>query len=244
MIAADAPAGVTLAAAVASMVPVHPWRLIVCDVDSTLIAGEVIEMLADRAGHLAEVAAITEAAMRGDLDFGESLRRRVALLAGLDEVVLSEIGAGLRLTPGARELMDTAARAGLRRGIVSGGFSQVTRYLVDDLGLDFSAANTLQVEDGKLTGRLVGPVIDRAGKAAALRSFAEASGVPMTATVAIGDGANDIDMLAAAGFSIAFNAKSVVTAHADAIVDGPSLAPVIGLLGLPGRDRVANTQSS
>lgn len=215
------------------MIPVYPWRLIVCDVDSTLIDGEVIEMLAERAGHLEEVTAITAAAMRGDINFVDSLYQRVGLLRGLDARVLDEVGSQLKLTPGARELMDAAARAGMKRGIVSGGFEQITRYLVDDLELDFAMANTLDISNGVLTGHLHGVIIDRQLKAAGLRKFAADEGVPMAATVAVGDGANDIDMLSAAGFAIAFNAKSALTPYADATVDGPSLLPVIGLLGLP-----------
>jgi phosphoserine phosphatase len=208
------------------------WRLLVCDVDSTLITGEVIEMLADRAGHRAEVERVTAAAMRGELDFEASLRRRVALLTGLDAAVFAEVAAEIRLTPGARTLMTTLQRRGVRRGIVSGGFTQVTRYLVEDLALDFAAANTLEVVDGVLTGVLVGPIVDRAGKAAALRRFAAECAVPLDRTVAIGDGANDIDMLDAAGFSIAFNAKPVVQQHASAVLTGPSLEPVLAMLGM------------
>lgn len=208
------------------------YRLLVCDVDSTLITGEVIEMLADHAGHRAEVADITAAAMRGEWDFEESLRRRVALLRGLDASVLDEVGRSLVLTPGARLLMDAARRHGWSRGIVSGGFTQVTRYLVEELDLDYSAANTLEIEAGVLTGGLIEPIVDRAGKAASLREFAGRFGIPLSETVAIGDGANDIDMLQAAGFGIAFHAKPIVGEHADYALDGPSLAPAVALLGL------------
>lgn len=203
----------------------------VSDVDSTLISGEVIEMLAGHVGHLDEVERITAAAMAGELDFEASLRQRVALLAGLDAAVLDEVGANLRLMPGARTVIDTLHRRGVRCGIVSGGFTQVTRYLVDDLRLDFAAANTLEVSGGKLTGRLTGPVLDRAGKAAALRRFATEAGVPLERTVAVGDGANDIDMMQTAGFSVAFNAKPLVQRYATAVLDGPTLQPLLGLLG-------------
>ncbi len=189
-------------------------------------------MLADRAGHLAEVERVTAAAMRGELDFETSLRQRVALLAGLDTAVFAEVAAEIRLTPGARTLLATLQRRGVRCGIVSGGFTQVTQFLVDDLALDFAAANTLEVADGVLTGRLVGPIVDRAGKAAALRRFAAECAVPLDRTVAIGDGANDIDMLDAAGFSIAFNAKPVVQQHASAVLNGPSLEPILTMLGM------------
>jgi phosphoserine phosphatase len=212
-------------------------RLIVFDVDSTLITGEVIEMLAERTGHLAEVEQVTAAAMRGELDFEAALRRRVSLLAGLDAGVLDEVAAGLQLTPGARTTVRTLRRLGFRCGIVSGGFTQVTRHLVGTLSLDFSAANTLEVEDGRLTGRLVGPVVDRAGKAAALVRFAAESGVPLSQTVAVGDGANDIDMLSTAGLGIAFNAKPAVVEHADTALNQPFLDPVLFILGIT-RDEV------
>jgi len=182
-------------------------RLIVFDVDSTLIQGEVIEMLAERAGAGAAVAAITDAAMRGDLDFAESLHRRVATLEGLPADVLDEVAREIELTPGARTTIRTLRRLGYHCGVVSGGFRQVIDPLAHELMLDFVAANELEIIDGKLTGRVVGPVIDRAGKARALRDFATQAGVPMEQTVAVGDGANDIDMLAAAGLGVAFNAK-------------------------------------
>ena len=182
-------------------------RLIVMDVDSTLIQGEVIEMLAAHAGCEAEVHRVTEAAMRGDIDFTQSLTERVALLAGLDASALDRVYEELELAPGARTTVRVLKRLGYRFAMVSGGFSQLTDRLAEDLGIDFSVANELEIVDGKLTGRVVGPVIDRAAKAAALRTFAQRSGVPENATIAIGDGANDLDMLNAAGLGIAFNAK-------------------------------------
>jgi phosphoserine phosphatase len=212
-------------------------RLIVFDVDSTLITGEVIEMLAERTGALAEVERITSAAMRGELDFAQSLRARVAMLEGLDAAVLDEVGRHLELTPGARTTIRTLKRVGYRCGIVSGGFSQVTRHLVADLELDFAAANELEVVGGKLTGRVVGDIVDRPGKARALARFALESGVAMNQTVAVGDGANDIDMLTAAGLGIAFNAKPVVAEHADATLNQPFLDPVLFILGI-SRDEV------
>ncbi len=212
-------------------------RLVVMDVDSTLIAGEVIDLLAARAGCAEQVAKVTAAAMRGDLDFATSLRERVALLGGLPESVLSDVRRDLRLAPGARTLVRTLRRLGYRCAIVSGGFTQITDYLVAELGLDYSAANTLEVSGGKLTGRLAGPVIDRAGKAAALRRFAGEAGVPLSQTVAIGDGANDLDMIAAAGLGVAFNAKPVVREAADASVSVPYLDTVLYLLGVT-RDEV------
>ena len=210
----------------------HGMRLIVMDVDSTLVQGEVIEMLAEHAGCLEEVKRVTEEAMRGDLDFEESLRARVELLEGLDAGALDKVYDGLVLTPGARTLVRTLKRLGYRFAIVSGGFSQVTDRLAEDLGIDFAAANELEVVDGRLTGRIVGAVIDRAGKADALRRFAAEAGVSEAATVAVGDGANDLDMLGAAGLGIAFNAKPVVQKSADTSVNVPYLDAVIYLLGI------------
>ncbi|MCW2567828.1 MAG: phosphoserine phosphatase SerB [Mycobacterium sp.] len=211
-------------------------RLIVFDVDSTLITGEVIEMLAAHAGCEAEVARVTEEAMRGDLDFAASLRARVALLAGLDASVLADVRAAVELTPGARTLVRTLKRTGYRCGIVSGGFTQVTDHLVELLDLDFSAANTLEVVDGRLTGRVVGEIVDRQGKAVALRRFADAAGVPLSQTVAVGDGANDIDMLATAGLGIAFNAKPALRAVADTALNQPYLDAVLFFLGISRDD--------
>ena len=207
-------------------------RLVVMDVDSTLIQGEVIEMLAARAGVEAEVRRITEAAMRGELDFRESLRSRVALLEGLPVSVLDEVRREVQLAPGARTLVRTLKRLDHRFAIVSGGFSQITDGIAADLGIDFSAANTLEVRDGRLTGRLFGDVVDRAGKAVALERFAREAGVPLAQTVAIGDGANDLDMLAKAGLGIAFNAKPVVRQAADAAVNVPFLDTILYLLGI------------
>ena len=210
----------------------HGMRLVVMDVDSTLVQGEVIEKLAEHAGCLTEVTAVTEAAMRGELDFEQSLRRRVALLEGLDASVLDDVHAALALTPGARTLVRTLKRLGYRFAIVSGGFTHVTDRLQEDLGIDYAAANELEVVDGRLTGGLVGPVLDRAGKADALRRFAAEAGVGLAATVAVGDGANDLDMLGAAGLGIAFNAKPVVQRAADTTVNVPFLDAVLYLLGI------------
>jgi len=210
----------------------HGMRLIVMDVDSTLVQGEVIEMLAEHAGCLDEVARVTAAAMRGELDFEESLRRRVALLEGLDAAALDKVYEELVLAPGARTMVRTLKRLGYRFAIVSGGFTQVTDRIAADLGIDFAAANELEVVDGRLTGRIVGAVVDRAGKAEALRRFAEEVGVTPAATVAIGDGANDLDMLAAAGLGVAFNAKPVVQQAADTAVNVPYLDAIMYLLGI------------
>ncbi|MGN7781196.1 phosphoserine phosphatase SerB [Mycolicibacterium sp. 22603] len=207
-------------------------RLIVFDVDSTLIQGEVIEMLASHAGAEAAVAEVTEAAMRGELDFAESLHKRVATLAGLPAEVLDDVAEQIELTPGARTTIRTLRRLGYHCGIVSGGFRQVIDPLAHELKLDFVAANELEIVDGKLTGRVVGTVIDRPGKAKALRDFADQAGVPMAQTVAVGDGANDIDMLSAAGLGVAFNAKPALREVADASLSHPYLDTVLFLLGV------------
>jgi len=207
-------------------------RLIVFDVDSTLIQQEVIEMLAARAGTLDAVAAITDAAMRGELDFAESLHQRVGTLAGLPAEMLDEVAEAVELTPGARTTIRTLRRLGYHVGVVSGGFRQVIEPLAHELMLDFVAANELEIVDGKLTGRVVGQIVDRAGKAKALRDFAHQVGVPMAQTVAVGDGANDIDMLAAAGLGVAFNAKPALREVADASLSHPYLDTVLFLLGV------------
>ena len=212
-------------------------RLIVLDVDSTLVRGEVIDELAARAGRAAEVARITAAAMNGQLDFEESLRARVAVLEGLPAEVLDEVREALVLTPGARTLIRTLQRLGFRCGIVSGGFTQITGPLAEALGLDFAAANTLEVVDGKLTGGLVGEIVDRPGKARALARFAAQYGIPLEQTVAVGDGANDLDMLNTAGLGIAFNAKPFVREQAHTALNQPYLDAVLQVLGFT-RDEV------
>ncbi|MBM4590428.1 phosphoserine phosphatase SerB [Rhodococcus hoagii] len=207
-------------------------RLIVFDVDSTLVQGEVIEMLAARAGVEDEVRAVTEAAMRGEIDFAESLHQRVATLAGLDASVIDDVAADLQLTPGARTTIRTLRRLGYHCGVVSGGFRQVIEGLAHELELDFVQANTLEIVDGKLTGRVVGDIVDRAAKAVALRKFAADVGVPMEQTVAVGDGANDIDMLNAAGLGVAFNAKPALREVADTALSHPFLDAVLFVLGV------------
>jgi phosphoserine phosphatase len=212
-------------------------RLIVMDVDSTLIQDEVIDLLAARAGCADAVAKVTESAMRGDLDFAASLRERVALLAGLEASVLDTVRESLRLTPGARTLIRTLKRLGYKCGIVSGGFTTVIDPLAAELGIDYVAANTLEVSAGKLTGKVLDPVIDREGKTEALRRFAAAAGVPLSQTVAVGDGANDLGMIAAAGLGVAFNAKPVVRDAADTALNVPYLDAILYLLGI-SRDAV------
>jgi phosphoserine phosphatase len=211
-------------------------RLVVLDVDSTLIQDEAIDVLAERAGVGPQVASITARAMRGELDFAASLRERVALLRGLTDADLAQVRDGLRLTPGARTFVRTLRRLGFRVGVVSGGLTFVTARFEKELELDFAAANELEVVDGVVTGRLVGPILDRAGKAHALRQFAAQFGVPLSQTVAVGDGANDIDMLEEAGLGVAFNAKSALRDAADASVNLPYLDSVLFVLGISGED--------
>jgi phosphoserine phosphatase len=211
-------------------------RLIVMDVDSTLIRDEVIDLLAARAGRADEVAKVTSAAMRGELDFGASLRERVSLLAGLDASVLASVRDSLRLTAGARTLISTLSGLGYKFGLVSGGFTEVIGPLAAGLGIGYVAANSLEIVSGKLTGRVAGPVLDRAGKASALRRFAAEAGVPLSQTVAVGDGANDLDMISAAGLGIAFNAKPVVRDAADTSLSVPYLDAILYLLGISSDD--------
>ncbi len=223
--------GVDIAVQPASLLR-RAMRLIVMDVDSTLIQGEVIELLAAHSGQAVEVAEVTERAMRGELDFEESLRERVARLEGIPATALDQVYDALVLAPGARTLVRTLRRLGYRFALVSGGFSQITDRLAADLGIHYSRANTLEVVDGTLTGRIVGDVVDRAGKAQALRHFAEQVGVPLESVVAIGDGANDLDMLEIAGLGIAYNAKALVREAADTAVNVPYLDAIMYLLGI------------
>jgi phosphoserine phosphatase len=212
-------------------------RLVVLDVDSTLIRDEAIDVLAKRHGVSDRVGDITERAMAGELDFATSLRERVALLAGLSLATVESVRDELQLTAGARTFVRTLHRLGFHVGIVSGGFTVLTDRFVAELGLDFAAANELEILDGTVTGQILGAIIDRPGKAAALARFAEQFGVPMSQTVAVGDGANDIDMLAAAGLGIAFNAKSALRAAADTSVNQPYLDTVLFVLGI-SRDEI------
>ncbi|CAB4652829.1 unannotated protein [freshwater metagenome] len=212
-------------------------KLVQLDVDSTLITQEVIELLAAKAGVGEEVRSITESAMRGEIDFEQSLRARVHLLKGVPESVIAEVQAEIVLTPGARTLIKTLQRLGHTVSVVSGGFIQVIAPLIAELGITHFRANTLGINNGVLTGEVEGPVIDRAAKAIALCEFAELESISMAQTVAIGDGANDLDMIAAAGLGIAFNAKPVVKAAADSSVSAPYLDSVLYLLGIP-RDAI------
>lgn len=205
--------------------------LLVMDVDSTLITAEVIELLAEHAGTRAQVAEVTERAMRGELDFAASLRERVATLEGLPVSVLDDVRAAVELSEGARELVATVRERGGRVGLVSGGFIEIVGPLAEELGIDHVAANRLEVDGGRLTGRTTGPVVDRAAKELHLRRWADDDGVDLARVVAVGDGANDLDMLAAAGLGIAYCAKPVVQEQADAAVTFPRLDAVLGLLG-------------
>lgn len=210
----------------------HPTAqppLVVLDCDSTAIQDEVIELLADSAGTRDRVELVTERAMRGEIDFEQSLRQRVAMLAGLPEEVFEQTVARLRLTPGLLELIAAVHEQRGFVGIVSGGFHEVLDPLAREIGVDRWRANRLEVRDGRLTGALVGPVVDAAAKAAALLDWAKESGIPRAATVAIGDGANDLEMMRVAALSIAFNAKPIVREAAQVSIDG-DLALVIPLL--------------
>ncbi|MCI4657657.1 phosphoserine phosphatase SerB [Cryobacterium algoricola] len=213
----------------------RPTRfLVVLDSDSTLIENEVIELLADAAGSLELVAAVTDQAMRGEIDFAQSLRARVKTLAGLPESVFADVGLLVRPTPGVHELIAGLHAHGSRIGVVSGGFHEVLDPLAESLGIDHWRANRLEVADGHLTGNLVGPIIDATAKADTLQEWAAELGVGLPRTVAVGDGANDLKMMHVAGLGIAFNAKPLVRAQADVAIDICDLSQVLPLLGLRG----------
>lgn len=198
-------------------------KLLIMDVDSTLIKQEVIELLAAYAGREAEVAAVTERAMLGELDFAQSLHARVTALAGLPASVLDAVGRSIELSDGAEELVDAFLSAGHDVAAISGGFTQLLQPLAKRLKLTHARANLLEIDNGTLTGRVTGPVVDRAAKERALRQWAGNAAIPLERTIAVGDGANDIDMVAAAGFGVAFNAKPALRDVADAVVDLPFL---------------------
>ena len=207
-------------------------RLVQLDVDSTFIQQEAIELLAAKAGVLEQVAAITSSAMRGEIDFEESLRARVALLKGLPSSAIDQVREEITLTDGAAELVEALHAEGHSVALVSGGFLNIIEPMIKSLSIKYYRANELEIRDGVLTGGLIGSIVDRAGKATALREFAQASSVSLENTVAIGDGANDLDMMAIAGLSIAFNAKPVVAQAADLSINEPSLKSVLHLIGL------------
>ncbi|MFD5864160.1 phosphoserine phosphatase SerB [Agromyces sp. NPDC127015] len=208
--------------------------LVVLDADSTLIREEAIELLAETAGSLEHVAAVTERAMRGELDFAASLRERVATLAGVETAVFDEVRTRMTPTPGVEALIAGVHAAGGRVGVVSGGFHELLDPLAERLGLDFCRANRLAVVDGRLTGVVDGPIIDAEAKRLALEEWADRSAIPLGRTVAVGDGANDLRMLDRAALGVAFCAKPIVRAQADVAVDRPDLAQVLALLGLRG----------
>ena len=193
--------------------------LVVLDCDSTTIQEEVIELIAEAAGTRELVAEVTERAMRGELDFAASLIERVATLAGTPDSVFADVYAQVTLSPGIRELISEVHARGGKVGVVSGGFHEVLDSIAEDLGLDFWLANRLEVHDGALTGRTIGPIVDAAAKANALREWAEATATPLTATVAIGDGANDLEMMAIAEVGVAYNAKPIVIEQADVSIE-------------------------
>ena len=211
-----------------------PRFLVVLDVDSTLIEDEVIELLAAEAGSLDAVELITRQAMNGELDFEESLRARVATLAGLPGSVFDSVGSRVTVTPGVPELVAGLRATGGVVGVVSGGFHEVVDPIAERLGLDYWRANRLEVVDGLLTGRVSGPVIDAKAKATTLREWAGESGIPLSRTVAIGDGANDMPMLAIAGLAVGFDAKAPVRDLAGVLIDRRDLSQVLPLLGLRG----------
>ena len=205
---------------------------VVFDVDSTLIENEVIELLAEVAGRREEVAAVTERAMAGELDFIESLIQRVATLEGLPESVFKDVFQRITITKGAKELIHRIHEAGGRVGAVSGGFTQVLTPLADELGLDFARANDLEVVDGKLTGKVVGQIVDKSVKAQSLLEWAERISFKQSQTVAVGDGANDLEMMSWAGLSVAFNAKPIVRASADIVIEKQDLLELADVLGV------------
>ncbi|WP_167131624.1 phosphoserine phosphatase SerB [Paramicrobacterium chengjingii] len=208
--------------------------LVVLDADSTLIQDEAIELLAQESGSSAQVAEVTERAMRGELDFAESLRERVATLQGISDAVFARVSGRMRPTPGAAELVETVHDAGGRVGVVSGGFHELLDPVAEELGVDVWRANRLVVSEGRVTGHVDGDIVDAEEKAATLRAWTQQAGVPLRCTIAVGDGANDLRMMAIAGLSVAFNAKPAVREAADVALDRVDLSDVLPLLGLRG----------
>jgi phosphoserine phosphatase len=217
-------------------------KLVIMDVDSTLISQEVIDLLAEKSGVGEQVRIITESAMRGEMDFETSLRKRVSLLSGQHESILQEVKEQITLTPGARTLIRTLKKLGHGVGLVSGGFSQIVEPIAKSLEISNVRSNTLEIIDGLLTGRLIGPIVDREGKAAALKDFAMKEKISMANTIAIGDGANDLDMIAAAGLGIAFNAKPKVQEAAQSSINAPYLDSVLFILGI-SREEIEDSEA-
>jgi phosphoserine phosphatase len=206
--------------------------LVVLDVDSTLIENEAIELIAAEAGSLELVAGVTERAMRGELDFAQSLRERVATLAGLPDSVFDKVRTQIRVTQGAQELIERVKAHGGHVGVVSGGFHELLDPLAESLGLDFWKANRLEIEDGKLTGKVLGNIVDAQTKADTLSEWAQLTNTPLSQTVAIGDGANDLNMMRVAGIGIAFCAKPIVQEQADVALNERDLSTALEIIGL------------
>ncbi len=216
--------------------------LVVCDVDSTFIRDEVIELFARHADAETQVSAVTDAAMRGELDFSESLQARVALLTGLPVTVIDKVRDAVQLTPGAVEFARSLRAGGHTLALVSGGFEEVVLPLARELGIDYARANRFAVTDGYFTGAVDGRIVDRAVKADTLLELAERLGIARENTVAVGDGANDLDMLAVAGIGVAFAAKPVVRRAADIVIDEPDLRLVLDALGIPRAEHEAEPE--
>ena len=207
-------------------------RLVVLDVDSTMIEQEVIELLAAKVGLREQVKEVTDKAMAGEIDFRKALLMRVALLEGLPVSVFDELQSEITVTDGVTELVDSVHRSGGLIGAISGGFTQILSPLAQRLGLDFSLANELEILNGSLTGKVSGEIVDADAKAKTLLNWASNHGFDVSETVAVGDGANDIPMLQAAGFSVAFRPKEILRQYADLVIEGSSLKPLVELLEL------------
>jgi len=206
------------------------YRLVLFDVDSTLIEQEVIDLLAARASRGEEVSKITAQAMAGELNFDEALKARVALLKGLPESVFQDVLGDISFTPGAESLIDELRRSDYRIGVISGGFLNVLDSLLKDFHLNFVRANSLEVVDGYLTGQIIGTVINRSGKAQALKDFAQMSGVQLSECVAVGDGSNDLDMIQLAGLGVSYRGKEILNQAADVVIEEPGLDQLLKYL--------------